>query len=781
MYKGALRHILHTKAVIRLLIFLLWASAVGYGTDTARISIKALQLPEGSKGCDVIVEIRDRNDRITGQGIVTFTKEDAGSQKTLTVGSGSALPRIDTLYASDIATGINDTFSLHAEASDQFDGRIEQYAWKLGEGDWIVTKSADTTLVAPSTAQKYPCILRVTDDGNNQVYDTVVIQVETRAPVAVAGNDTTVGVNDMVYLDGSGSSDETEITEFEWKCGSEQWHSVKGGDTVRVAPSTAQEWICVLRVRDNEANLSYDTIRVTVDAMGPVVRAGGDTAVGINDTLRLIGSRSIDEDSIVAYEWKVGTGPWQRDPDGDTTIVAPSQAQTLVCSLRVKDNERNVNYDVKNVTVETRPPKALALADSVAGFNESVVLSGSKSTDETKIVKYEWKCGDSQWTGVDNGDTSIMTPLKRTVFVCSLRVTDNEGNLGYDGASIAVKAFFSEQSSHTVDTSAASSIYLADIDGDEDMDIVAAQELEQKIVWYANDGNGLFDPRIVTESVDGAQAVYCVDIDKDGDMDVLSASKYDDKIAWHKNDGSGSFASHPVDTACDGASAVHAADIDGDGDVDIFGASTADSTLILYKNNGTQQFSSTVIKTGAISVKDLFSAELDGNGGLDILVAYEKGGRIDWLRNDGKGNFDAHTITEEIEEPWAVYATDIDGDGDIDPFSASNKDDKVIWYENKGKGRFTAQLISDEVNSARTVFATDMDFDSDIDVISASRHPGKVVWFEQTQEGVFVPHHFGTGASSVYGADIDGDGDIDIIAASAMYTGDGVVWYENGR
>jgi flagellar hook assembly protein FlgD len=54
-------------------------------------------------------------------------------------------------------------------------------------------------------------------------------------------------------------------------------------------------------------------------------------------------------------------------------------------------------------------------------------------------------------------------------------------------------------------------------------------------------GQPTFTEQAISISADGAFTVYVADVDGDGDMDVLSASLNDDKIAWYENDGSESF------------------------------------------------------------------------------------------------------------------------------------------------------------------------------------------------------------------------------------------------
>ena len=45
----------------------------------------------------------------------------------------------------------------------------------------------------------------------------------------------------------------------------------------------------------------------------------------------------------------------------------------------------------------------------------------------------------------------------------------------------------------------------------------------------------VFTPHTIITDANGANSVFVVDVDGDGDMDVLSASVLDDKIAWYEN------------------------------------------------------------------------------------------------------------------------------------------------------------------------------------------------------------------------------------------------------
>ena len=126
------------------------------------------------------------------------------------------------------------------------------------------------------------------------------------------------------------------------------------------------------------------------------------------------------------------------------------------------------------------------------------------------------------------------------------------------------------------------------MDGDGDLDVLSASQADDKIAWYENtDGAGSFgSQQVISTAADEARSVFAADVDGDGDLDVLSASEVDDKIAWYENtDGAGSFGSQQViSTAADGARSVFAADVDGDGDLDVLSASADDDEIAWYEN-----------------------------------------------------------------------------------------------------------------------------------------------------------------------------------------------------
>jgi uncharacterized protein (TIGR02145 family) len=162
----------------------------------------------------------------------------------------------------------------------------------------------------------------------------------------------------------------------------------------------------------------------------PTVDAGEDTIVGINDTVRL---HAVAADSfgghIAKYEWKFGSTAWVTTSSGDTNIIAPANEQAYACSVKVMDNEGNTSNDAIKVTVVPGSPMAIAGTDTSVFVNSQVWLRGSSSFDKTKIVLYEWKCGNDNWAIVQSGDTVVTAPSTEQTWVCSLKVVDDHENI----------------------------------------------------------------------------------------------------------------------------------------------------------------------------------------------------------------------------------------------------------------------------------------------------------------------------------------------------------------
>ncbi|MDC8000389.1 T9SS type A sorting domain-containing protein [Aequorivita todarodis] len=282
----------------------------------------------------------------------------------------------------------------------------------------------------------------------------------------------------------------------------------------------------------------------------------------------------------------------------------------------------------------------------------------------------------------------------------------------------------------------------ADIDGDDDMDVMAVSFAQDKIVWYENlDGQGNFSGQnIVSHTADGAYAVVAGDLDGDGDLDLIAAIDLAGTVAWYENlDGLGNFSTIKIiDNTIGSPQFVSVADMDGDGDLDVVGNGTGTSKAYWIENmNGIGSFGTRhVINNAGAYLNVVIPADADGDGDMDAFSASPFDKEVAWYENlDGLGNFGPKsTITDTLENAWTVFAADLDNDGDMDVLATSVETfgGEIVWFENlDGQGNFSSKkIISTEVQSPRSVLAADIDNDGDMDVIASSQNDDKIAWYE---------------------------------------------------
>ena len=135
-------------------------------------------------------------------------------------------------------------------------------------------------------------------------------------------------------------------------------------------------------------------------------------------------------------------------------------------------------------------------------------------------------------------------------------------------------------------------IYAADLDGDGDMDIIAGGERNNTIAWYENRrGNpATFVEHILSNTATGIHAIVAGDADHDGDIDVFAALESGERIMWYENNGARtpSFQEHTIATNFRIAHSISVSDLDNDGDLDVIATSRAGGQVAWFENVGGQ-------------------------------------------------------------------------------------------------------------------------------------------------------------------------------------------------
>jgi hypothetical protein len=329
------------------------------------------------------------------------------------------------------------------------------------------------------------------------------------------------------------------------------------------------------------------------------------------------------------------------------------------------------------------------------------------------------------------------------------------------------------------------SVIATDIDGDGDNDVVAAAKDDNMILWYENtDGNGNFsDGNIITDEGEFPVVIISADIDNDNDPDIVAGKLAGNKVVWYANYGSGSFGEEQViTTEISFISALFAADINGDDFIDIVSASRNDSKIAWYENTGGGTFSAQQIVSGEMPLAfDVVAADFDLDNDMDLVASAMGGNEIRVFNNeDGMGAFvPANLISNVCESPKGLATGDFDDDGDMDILATHSQQDpdEVVWYEN-GAATFEVHVIN-KVRDVWRVALQDINNDGNTDIFYSD---GQDVCWIANQDSA---QSFGSETILWQGYnifeiafnDIDSDGDPDLFIADAM--GDRMLWLEN--
>ena len=332
-----------------------------------------------------------------------------------------------------------------------------------------------------------------------------------------------------------------------------------------------------------------------------------------------------------------------------------------------------------------------------------------------------------------------------------------------------------------------------DVDGDNDLDVIASSRAKG-IVVIKNNGDGSFEAEDLITSFEGITRLSTADMDGDGDLDLVSGSYSEKRLAWHENLGDGSFDPEVVingDAA--GLYSVATADLNDDGQPEIVTAefgedSSGESNAVALYFQTEEGFDRTIISNDLNAPLAVEIADIDGDGDQDVVAGAYSGNEIIWYENDGSAGFTTNEnsqVTDDAGNPFRIRAADWDNDADLDLISTSSGDDKVAFHENLGGGEFAEQVVLfDNWSSPTAGSPADVDGDGDQDLLVASYSDDTLLWVKN--DTVRPDERFGeqlvisdeiSAVFIVDAVDLDGDGSRDLIGGSI---GDQqVVWAAN--
>ena len=276
-------------------------------------------------------------------------------------------------------------------------------------------------------------------------------------------------------------------------------------------------------------------------------------------------------------------------------------------------------------------------------------------------------------------------------------------------------------------------------------DLVAADgEVEdyQVMIFPPRENGGLFSAGAdIAATARGIESIEGADIDGDGDVDLLAAFRSDSHVEWFENLGAGDFVQHLIDATATLVEQAIAADINGDGHLDVVAALNLGDEIRWYKNDGSQNFTLHVATPHANDPTSVAAVDMEGDGDLDIVYAEDN--NVRWLENRGfDANWSRRTIRNLPNPHYAesVDAADFDRDGDVDVVSAWPTEDTIQLHVNNGEQQFESIEIDSGANFV-DVHVADVDGDGDMDIVAAAEAAHGVRWYENHGDAICRPLH----------------------------------------
>jgi hypothetical protein len=329
----------------------------------------------------------------------------------------------------------------------------------------------------------------------------------------------------------------------------------------------------------------------------------------------------------------------------------------------------------------------------------------------------------------DDGDLDIVggsetTPTSSSIGIHWLR---NDGGNPIVWTRFAIDASFEHVMSVDVDY----------INNDNYPDIVSSSWSLHQIAWWKNSGDPSqgWSKYIVKSNYTNAHDAKCADIDKDDDIDIIAANKTPGSIIICLNDGSSTvnWQTSNLTNSFAGALRVFVIDLDKDDDLDILGTASDADEIAWWSNMGGNPltWSMNLIASNFNGSSDLYVIDMNDDEIYDLISnAWESNQVAYWICNDLPTNsWTKHTVSNTLEIAAKVSAGDFDKDDDLDIVAVGKIPGELVIYGNNNFN-WAKTVLADNFYGGTALAVVDFDDDNDLDIIAGASGLGELHWWE---------------------------------------------------
>ncbi|MCP9481346.1 PKD domain-containing protein [Shimia sp. CNT1-13L.2] len=325
----------------------------------------------------------------------------------------------------DVCSG--DAILFDASASSDADGDLLQYLWEFGDGSQSEIVNPTKTYEQPGT---YPVTLTVQDESGSALgrdQDRVAVIVR-EGPIANAGPDMSVCVNQEIRLDGTASSDaDGSVNSYEWTFGDGTRGS--GARPVHTFERVGLHTVTLTIVGDAQGAcnpIDTDTVNISVrPAKSQSIAAPERVASGLEVAFRAVLGDEPGTGEAISHSWDFGDGATAEGMEPRHSFAEPG-VYTVVLTSEMQGGQQDCGQLVsRHRIVVNGAPVAMADAPREVSVGETVIFDGGGSHDPDGVITgFAWDFGDGV---VSEGVLGVHRYTEPGTYTVLLEVQDDAG------------------------------------------------------------------------------------------------------------------------------------------------------------------------------------------------------------------------------------------------------------------------------------------------------------------------------------------------------------------